>query len=183
MPKKITLKPIDSEALTKMTTREALAYWLSVPSKVRNPHNQKGLAALLNVSEERLCQIKRDPKFQNTVQTYRKEFFRQFTSDVMESLVESATDGGNERAAKLFLQVVEDFQESTKQEQVRTEVRTFVLELPEAKLRELRGLIQQMRQEEAKAYIDAEVVVPLLPEKSAKKEDTGEEIPEEAKSG
>lgn len=172
--KKAQITGSDTQILKGMSTREALAYWLAIPTKARNPASQKELAHLLGVSEERLCQIKRDPKFNDSVQLYRKEFFKNFTSDILESLRATALDG-NERAAKLFLQVVEDFKETTKQEQERRETKTFVLQLPEGKLNELRELMQQIKQEKAREYLDAEVVeVPQI-------EDKHEKVPDEAK--
>lgn len=146
-----------SDELRGMTTRDALAYWIALPSKVRNPATQKGLAALLEVSEERLCQIKRDNNFKAQVMEYRKTFFKQFTSDVIQSLVNIAKTG-NERAAKLFLQYIEDFQESSKQTIEKTEVRKFVFELSAEKLQQLRDHLKEARQLKEANIIDAEVV-------------------------
>lgn len=144
---------IDPESLRHMTTREALAYWLALPTKARMPVTQKDLASLMNVSEERLCQIKRDKEFQDEVMEYRKTFFRQFTSDVIASLV-AVAKLGNERAAKLFLQVVEGFQETTKQQIEKTETRKFVFELPAEKMQELRDTIKRLRQNKDGVYVE-----------------------------
>jgi hypothetical protein len=153
------------DELRGMTTRDALAYWLALPTKTRNPATQKELASLLNVSEERLCQIKRDKKFQEQVQEYRKTFFKQFTSDIIDALKVSATKG-NDRSAKLFLQVVEDFQETSKQKIEKTEVKRFVFQLPPKKLDELRQKIRQLKKNPEGVYTE-----------------TNEEIPFAAKSG
>ena len=151
-----------------MTTRDALAYWTALPAKTRNPATQKKLAAILGVCEERLCQIKREPEFQGQVMEYRKTFFKQFTSDVIQSLVNVAKLG-NERAAKLFLQYIEDFQESSKQTIEQTETRKFVFELGEAKMQELRGKLKELKRLKSGEYTDAEEV-------------TSEEIPDPNKS-
>jgi hypothetical protein len=148
---------VNADDFKGMTTRDALAYWTALPAKVRNPATQKELAALLGVSEERLCQIKRDEAFKAQVMEYRKTFFRQFTSDIIESMVKAAK-GGNERAAKLYLQYVEDFQESSKQTIEKTEVRRFVFELGEQKLQELRGELKKMKRLKEGEYVDAELI-------------------------
>lgn len=143
---------IDPESFRLMTTREALAYWSALPTKARVPGTQKELASLMNVSEERLCQIKREESFKEEVMEYRKTFFRQFTSDVIHSLVQVAKLG-NERAAKLFLQYVEDFQETSKQTIEKTETRKFVFELPPAKMQELRDTIKRLRKNKDGTYV------------------------------
>lgn len=148
---------VDANEFKGMTTRDALAYWTALPAKTRNPATQKELAAILGVSEERLCQIKRDEDFKAQVMEYRKTFFRQFTSDVIQALVNVAR-AGNERAAKLFLQYVEDFQETSKQTIEKSETRRFVFELGEAKLQELRGHLKELRRLKEGEYTDAEVV-------------------------
>jgi len=165
------LARVKTSELQGMTTRDALAYWTALPAKTRNPATQKELAALLKVSEERLCQIKRDEHFKALVMEYRKTFFRQFTSDIIESMVQAAK-GGNERAAKLYLQYVEDFQESSKQTIEKTEVRRFVFELGEQKLQELRGHLKELKRLKEGEYVD----VDLLEEK------THEEVPVKAES-
>jgi len=162
MPRKSRPPTNDLDQLKGMNTREALAYWLALPTKARNPRTQKGLAELMGVSEERLCQIKRDPEFQTQVQDFRKDFFRQFTSNVIEAVKKSAIRG-NDKAAKLFLQYVEDFKETTKQEQSRIERREFVFMLPDEKLAELKQIIELQRHEEELKIIDAEVIPKELP--------------------
>ena len=147
------LAKIDPESFRLMTTREALAYWSALPTKARVPATQKGLASLMNVSEERLCQIKREESFKEEVMEYRKTFFRQFTSDVIHSLVQVAKMG-NERAAKLFLQYVEDFQETSKQTIEKTETRKFVFELPPGKMQELRDTIKRLRKNKDGTYVE-----------------------------
>jgi hypothetical protein len=151
-----------------MTTRDALAYWIALPMKSREPATQKELATLLNVSEERLCQIKRDESFKAQVMEYRKTFFRQFTSDIIQAQVEAAKLG-NERAAKLFLQYIEDFQESTKQTVEKTEVRRFVLEIGAEKMEQLRGQLKELKRLKSGEFTDAEVV-------------EGEKVPDPTKS-
>jgi len=148
---------VNSDEFLGMTTRDALAYWTALPAKTRNPATQKELAVLLGVCEERLCQIKRDEAFKAQVMEYRKTFFRQFTSDVIQSLVNIAK-AGNERAAKLFLQYVEDFQESSKQTIEKTEVRRFVFELGEQKLQELRGHLKELKRLKEGEYVEAGIV-------------------------
>lgn len=143
-PKSIKSAHSDPAALKGMTTKDALAYWLALPSKHRNPVNQKGLAQLVGVSEERLCQIKREEGFMDSVMEYRKIFFKQFTSDIIEAMADTARQG-NERAAKLFLQVVEDFKETTRQEKESLERKEFVFMLGEDRLTELRKLIAEER--------------------------------------
>jgi len=157
---------VNPDELKGMNTRDALAYWIALPVKTRNPATQKELAALIGVSEERLCQIKREEEFKAQVMEYRKTFFRQFTSDVIQSLVNVAKTG-NERAAKLFLQYVEDFQESSRQTIEKTEVRRFVFELGEQKLQELRGQLKELKRLKEGEFVDAEIV----------EEKNGEEVP------
>jgi len=140
-----------------MTTKDALAYWLALPTRHRTPPRQKDLAELLGVSEERLCQIKREEGFLDTVMEYRKTFFKQFTSDIIAALAATAQQG-NDRAAKLFLQYVEDFKETTRQERESLERKEFVFMLGEDKLSELRKLIADERKSVDKGAIDAEIV-------------------------
>jgi hypothetical protein len=170
-PKKLTesTQPepvkVNPDEFKGMTTREALAYWLALPTKVRNPASQKELAAILDVSEERLCQIKRDPKFKDDVMEYRKTFFKQFTSDVIDSLVKVAKTG-NERAAKLFLQYVEDFQETSMQKIEKTERREFVFHLPEKKLDELRQEIRRLKANPEGIYVEEGDTSEKIPNKT-----------------
>jgi len=158
---------VKDNAFEGMSTKDALAYWIALPMQHRNPDTQKKLASVLQVSEERLSQIKREPEFQQQVMEYRKTFFKQFTSDIIEALAKTAKSG-NERAAKLFLQYIEDFTESSKQIIDKTETRKFVFQLSQERLEKLRGELKELKRLRSGEYTDAEVVsdekVPGTPE-------------------
>lgn len=139
------------EQFKKMSTRDALAYWLALPSKFRNPPTQKKLAELLSVSQERLCHLKRDNKLIVQVDEYRKIFFKQFTSNIILAIKIKA-EGGDPRAQKLWLQYIEDFKETTKQEKDVKVTREFVFLIDDKKREELLNIIEKEKQKKYLTY-------------------------------
>jgi len=139
------------EQFKKMGTRDALAYWLALPLKFRNPPTQKKLAELLGVSQERLCHLKRDDKLLNQVGEYRKVFFKSFTSDIILAIRDKANDG-DPRAQKLWLQYVEDFKETTRQEQDTKITREFVFLIDDKKREELLDIIKTEKEKKYLTY-------------------------------
>ena len=135
----------------KMGTRDALAYWLALPTKFRNPPTQKELAELLGVSQERLCHLKKDDKLLHQVGEYRKVFFKQFTSNIILAIKDKAEDG-DPRAQKLWLQYVEDFKETTKQEKDIKTTREFVFLIDEKKREELLEIIEKEKEKKYLTY-------------------------------
>ena len=144
---------VTPEQWRAMTTKDALAYWTAIPSKTRTPSTQKDLAEILGVSQERLCQIKREEEFHTQVNEYRKLFFKQFTSSIIDSLRKKA-ESGDHKAAKLFLQYVEDFKETTRSESEKVEKKEFVFVLGEAKWGELRKKLQENVEFKELMYLD-----------------------------
>lgn len=142
-----------------MTTKEALSYWVAIPKKIRIPETQKELAEILDVSQERLCQIKKEDGFNEQVNEYRKIWFKQFTSNIIEALRKSA-EKGDHKAAKLFLQYIEDFKETTRQEQTKTERKEFVFVLGEAKWEELRKKLRENIELQGLKYLEHKKVEP-----------------------
>ena len=163
---------ITIEQWKAMTTKEALAYWLAIPSKIRTPSKQKELAEILGVSQERLCQIKKEDGFHEQVNEYRKVFFKQFTSDIIDALRKKA-ESGDHKSGKLFLQYVEDFKETTRQESEKVERREFVFVLGEDKWGELRKKLQENIEFKELKYLEHQKV-------ESKEEEDEEEEAEEA---
>jgi len=141
----------DPHIFTQMSTRQSLAYWLALPTKFRNPATQKALAELLGVSEERLCHLKRDDKLIAQVDGYRKIFFKQFTSNIILAIKNKAEDG-DPRAQKLWLQYVEDFKETTRQEQDTKITREFVFLIEDKKREELLEIIKKEKEKKYLTY-------------------------------
>lgn len=152
-PKKlpISTEPLfDTGFFKQFNTRTALAYWLAMPQNHKQPRTQKELAKILGVSEERLCQIKREDAFFDMVTEYRKEYFKQFTSNILEGCRREA-EKGDAKNAKLFLQYVEDFKETTRQEQQRTDRKEFVMLIAPEKMEELQEFLNQEKKLMAKS--------------------------------
>jgi len=142
----------------ELTPKEALIAWLALPTAHRLPKMQKELAALVGVSEETMSRYKKEDGFFDEVDKRRNVYFKEFyTSNVIQAIAEKACEG-DPRAQKLYLQKVEEWKETTRQETDIKERREFVLMLPPEKLTELFGIIQRTRQLDAEKYIDAEVV-------------------------
>ena len=162
---------VTPEQWRAMTTKDALAYWTAIPSKTRTPSTQKDLAEILGVSQERLCQIKREEEFHKQVNEYRKLFFKQFTSNIIDGLRKSA-EHGDHKSAKLFLQYVEDFKETTRSESEKVEKKEFVFVLGEAKWGELRKKLQENVEFKELMYLDYQKIEE---EEEAKEEEEAEE--------
>jgi hypothetical protein len=151
-------KPLYDPALWKQyTTREALTRWLALPDKHRIPPTQKDLAEILDVTQERLSRIKQEAGFFEEVDKYRRMYFKEFTSTIISAIVDKAK-AGDPRAQKLFLQYVEDWKETTRQEQDIHERREFVFMLSPEKYSELLQIVQEKRALEAKRYAAIDVV-------------------------
>jgi len=151
-------KPLYDPTLWKQyNTREALTRWLALPDKHRIPATQRELAEILGITQERLSRIKQDPGFFEEVDKYRRLYFKEFTSTIIASIVDKAK-AGDPRAQKLFLQYVEDWKETTRQEKDIHERREFVFMLSPEKYTELLGIIQEKKTLEAKRYIEIEKV-------------------------
>jgi len=163
---------VTPEQWKSMTTKDALAYWTAIPSKIREPALQKDLAEILGVSQERLCQIKREDEFHAQVNEYRKVFFKQFTSNIIDGLRKNA-EGGDHKAAKLFLQYVEDFKETTRSETEKVERQEFVFILGEVKWGELRKKLQENVEFKELKYLEYQKI-------ESKEEEDEEEEAEEA---
>jgi len=163
---------VTSEQWRAMTTKDALAYWTAIPSKTRTPSTQKDLAEILGVSQERLCQIKREEEFHTQVNEYRKVFFKQFTSNIIDGLRKSA-EKGDHKSAKLFLQYVEDFKETTRQESENVERKEFVFVLGEAKWAELQKKLQENIEFKELMYLDYQKIEE---EEGAKEGEEAEEV-------
>ena len=162
---------VTPEQWKSMTTKDALAYWTAIPSKTRTPSTQKDLAEILGVSQERLCQIKRGEEFHKQVNEYRKLFFKQFTSNIIDGLRKSAEDGDH-KSAKLFLQYVEDFKETTRSESEKVERKEFVFVLGEAKWDELKKKLQENVEFKELMYLDYQKIEE---EEGAEEEEVAEE--------
>jgi len=143
---------LSDEQWKAMTTKDALAYWIALPFSLRVPKKQKDLAAIMGVSEEMLCKIKRHEEFNALVIEYRKVFFKQFTSNIINAL-KNAAEGGDMKAAKLFLQYVEDFREVTRQETQKTERREFVFIIGEDRWTELRKKLKENFEKQEYKYL------------------------------
>jgi len=168
---------ITPEQWKAMTTKDALAYWLAIPSKTRTPSKQKELAEILGVSQERLCQIKNEEGFPDQVNEYRKIFFKQFTSNIINALRMSA-EGGDHKAAKLFLQYVEEFKETTRSESEKIERKEFVFILGPAKWTELQKKLQENIEQEELKYLTFEKTEPEEAEE-AEEAEICEDTPED----
>ena len=152
-------KPLYDPTLWKAyNTKEALTRWLALPDKHRIPATQRELAEVLGITQERLSRIKQEAGFFEEVDKYRRLYFKEFTSTIIFSIVDKATKAGDPRAQKLFLQYVENWKETTRQEQDIHERREFVFMLSPEKYTELLGIIQEKKAIEAKRYIEIEKV-------------------------
>jgi len=89
-----------------LSTKKKLAKWIAVPKSFREHKTQKELAKALDITEVRLSQIKWEEGFWNLVNEYRKEFFKNETSEVVQAIFTKATKGEDPRAQKLFLQLI-----------------------------------------------------------------------------
>lgn len=85
--------------------------WLAQPSRFRNPATQAAFAKKFDVTEQTLCEWKKEKDFIEQVAFYRKRRYAEKGSDVLESLYKRAKSKGDAKDVKFFFEYTEGFAE------------------------------------------------------------------------
>lgn len=144
-PTKIEWPKFDNDYFLQFKSRRiALIEWMAIPTFCEETKTSEEFAKLLRTSRKSLYRIKQKAGFENAVRARRKEFFKQYSSDILAAAAEQGLTG-DAKSVKLFFQLVEDWEETTKQKTEITETRTLIAVVGIEKLRELQELAKTQR--------------------------------------
>ena len=133
--------------------KNAFIEWLALPTEYKEPKTQEHLGRILNISRVSLWKYTKKEGFSDKVTIRRRAFFKQYTSDIIEAIKTKAIEG-DPRAQKLFLQVVEEWEETTKQKIERQERREVIFGvLSEGDISRLQNILKTLKPPEIKYQI------------------------------
>lgn len=90
---------------------EQFILWISLPKELREPKTQIELSKHFGVGQDTLSEWKKQNGFWDKVSEQRKEWSKEKTSDIINSLYKNILQTGNAAEVKLWFQIMEDWSE------------------------------------------------------------------------
>jgi hypothetical protein len=110
-------RPHEKYPMRKLELFYEYCKWASLPTPLREPKTQKEWAKKWGVTEATLSIWKRKQKFWEMVASFRREWAKDKTSDVIYGLFRNASTRGEAAEVKLWLQSIEDWSEKVQPQQ------------------------------------------------------------------
>jgi len=117
-----TITPKDSKKSSVAKLRHQFEYsafiqWVATPKALRSPKTQQELSKKFGVGADTLSEWKQQRGFWNEVAKKHKEWGRERTPDVISALYDRIMKTGGAAEVKLWMQVIEAWQEEEKPEE------------------------------------------------------------------